>query len=459
MIFDETIVAQATPKGRSGVGIIRISGPHTKEVAMLVLKKIPLVRYATFSSFFDCNGKILDKGIAIFFTSPNSFTGEDVLELQGHGSPFVLDLLIKNILLIPNLRVAHPGEFSQRAFLNGRLDLVQAEAISDLINSTSERAVRLSCDSLQGKFSKYIKDCLNRIIELRSIIEFMINFSEMEKDSDQTNFDIDIKLNFLYEKINYLKKSFYLRNFLKRGIKVVIVGEPNVGKSSLFNSLCNQENAIVTNIAGTTRDVLRSDLYIDGFFFSLIDTAGFRVPIDKIEKIGINLAWKEIVTSDQIIYMFDGTISNKKQYLLYENLSNKFSKSSQIIIVVNKCDLFLKNKNFFLNMKKNNISVLYISAKNRIGLNSLKKRLIKNLKTSNWDMSEDIFLVRNRHISILKKTIIFFKKLTKKWNSSKNIELLAQDLFNVQTLLGEITGVFTTEDLLKKIFSSFCIGK
>ncbi|XRY30683.1 MAG: tRNA uridine-5-carboxymethylaminomethyl(34) synthesis GTPase MnmE [Buchnera aphidicola (Tetraneura akinire)] len=459
MIFDETIVAQATPKGRSGVGIIRISGPHTKEVAMSVLKKIPLVRYATFSSFFDYNGKILDKGIAIFFTSPNSFTGEDVLELQGHGSPFVLDLLMKNILLIPNLRVAHPGEFSQRAFLNGRLDLVQAEAISDLINSTSERAVRLSCDSLQGKFSKYIKECLNRIIELRSIIELMINFSEMEKDSEQTNFDIDSKLNFLYEKINYLKKSFYLRNFLRRGIKVIIVGEPNVGKSSLFNSLCNQENAIVTNIAGTTRDVLRADLHINGFFFSLIDTAGFRVPTNEVEKIGIDLAWKEIVTSDQIIYMFDGTISKKKQYLLYKNLSNKFSKSSQIIIVVNKCDLFLKNKNFFLKMKNDNVSVLYISAKKGIGLDSLKKRLIENLKISNWDMSEDIFLVRNRHISILKKTIIFFKKLTKRWNSFKNIELLAQDLFDVQTLLGEITGVFTTEDLLKKIFSSFCIGK
>ncbi|HET9678484.1 MAG TPA: tRNA uridine-5-carboxymethylaminomethyl(34) synthesis GTPase MnmE [Buchnera sp. (in: enterobacteria)] len=459
MIFDETIVAQATPKGRSGVGIIRISGPHTKEVAMSVLKKIPLVRYATFSSFFDYNGKILDKGIAIFFASPNSFTGEDVLELQGHGSPFVLDLLMKNILLIPNLRVAHPGEFSQRAFLNGRLDLVQAEAISDLINSTSERAVKLSCDSLQGKFSKYIKECLNRIIELRSIIELMINFSEMEKDSEQTNFDIDSKLNFLYEKINYLKKSFYLRNFLRRGIKVIIVGEPNVGKSSLFNSLCNQENAIVTNIAGTTRDVLRADLHINGFFFSLIDTAGFRVPTNEVEKIGIDLAWKEIVTSDQIIYMFDGTINKKKQYLLYKNLSNKFSKSSQIIIVVNKCDLFLKNKKFFLKMKNDNVSVLYISAKKGIGLDSLKKRLIENLKISNWDMSEDIFLVRNRHISILKKTIIFFKKLTKKWNSFKNIELLAQDLFDVQTLLGEITGVFTTEDLLKKIFSSFCIGK
>lgn len=459
MIFNETIVSQVTPKGRSGVGIIRISGSCTRDVAISVLKKIPIIRYATFSSFFDIKGKVLDKGIAIFFNSPNSFTGEDVLELQAHGSPVVLDLLIKNILLIPNLRIANPGEFSQRAFLNGRLDLVQAEAISDLINSTSERAARLSFDSLQGKFSKYINDCLDVIIELRSTIELIINFSEIEQENDHPILNINQKLNFLYEKIDHLKKSFYFENFLKKGIKVVIVGEPNVGKSSLFNSLCNKENAIVTNIAGTTRDVLRSDLYIDGFFFNLIDTAGFRSPIDKIEKIGIDLAWNEIITSDQIIYVFDGTVSKEKQYLLYKNLSNRFSKSSKIIIVINKCDLISENKNFFVKQKNDNFSILHISVKEEIGLNDLKKQLIKNLKISNWDMSEDIFLVRNRHINILKKIIILFKELKKKWSLFKNIEFLAEDLFKIQKLFGEITGIFTTEDLLKKIFSSFCIGK
>nr|MBP8173637.1 tRNA uridine-5-carboxymethylaminomethyl(34) synthesis GTPase MnmE [Aeromonadaceae bacterium] len=306
MYQNDTIVAQATAPGRGGVGILRVSGPDCEAVAMAVLGKVPRLRYAEYLPFLDEQGQVLDQGIALLFKGPNSFTGEDVLELQGHGGPVVLDMLLRRILLLPGIRTARPGEFSERAFLNDKLDLAQAEAIADLIEATSEQAARSALHSLQGDFSRRINELVEALIRLRIYVEAAIDFPEEEIDF-LSDGKVAGDLYAVIERLAQVQQEARQGALLREGMKVVIAGRPNAGKSSLLNALAGRESAIVTEIAGTTRDVLREHIHIDGMPLHIIDTAGLRHTEDAVEKIGIERAWAEIAQADRVLFLVDGT--------------------------------------------------------------------------------------------------------------------------------------------------------
>ena len=301
-----TIAAQATAPGRGGVGIIRVSGPEARNVAEVILGRVPKVRKAEYLPFLDENGKTLDQGIALFFQSPNAGTGEEVSECQGHGGPVILDILLKAILTLPKVIMAKPGEFSEQAFLNDKLDLTQAEAIADLINSSSEQAARSALHSLQGDFSKLVHEMVESIIHLRMYVEAAIDFPEEEIDflADKK---IVTDLKAIISKVEAVRKQAQQGSIIREGMRVVIAGRPNAGKSSLLNALSGKETAIVTDIAGTTRDVLAEQIHIDGMPLHIIDTAGLRDSDDKVEKIGIERAWQEIKKADRVLLMVDAS--------------------------------------------------------------------------------------------------------------------------------------------------------
>lgn len=327
----DTIVALATPPGRGGVAVIRISGPLVKSISENLLGKLPKPRHATFSKFYDAEKKAIDEGIALFFPNPASFTGEDVLELHGHGGVVIGSLLQKRIVEL-GARIARPGEFSERAFLNDKLDLVQAEAIADLIDACSEQSARSALRSLQGEFSERINELLKELIYLRSFVEAAIDFVEEEIDflADEK---LLTKLNELITNVKNILTSANQGSLLREGITAVIAGCPNVGKSSLLNSLSEKETAIVTSIPGTTRDVLRETILIDGLPLHIIDTAGLRESVDPVEQEGIRRAWQEISNADMLIYMVDAL-----DFKIDKSLFTKISPRAQIVIVKNKID-------------------------------------------------------------------------------------------------------------------------
>jgi tRNA modification GTPase len=453
MIHNETIIAQITPPGKSAVGILRISGPEAKIVAVEVLGKIPRARFATYSTFLDEHKKILDKGISLWFPAPDSFTGEDVLELQGHGSPLIMDILIKRILFIKNIRMAKPGEFSQRSFLNGKLDLIQAEAIDDLINSETELSIRASLNSLQGDFSFCIQELINIIIELRVNIESSIDFSEEEININIKNI-INKKFREIHDKFLKIKKTVTEGNLLKEGKKIVIAGLPNSGKSSLLNILSYNDRAIVTDIPGTTRDLIYTHVNINNVACELIDTAGLRETDNEVERIGIIRAWEAIKRSDHILFVIDKTIPKSQQKkICSEFIKNLSNNSIQVTFVLNKNDLL--NEPF--NIKKiNGLSFINISARTGQGIDILRQNIINCEKNKN---KEGIFIARRRHVHQIDLAYDELLLAEKNWALSENIELLAESLNIINRFLGEITGRFSTEDLLKNIFSHFCIGK
>ncbi|NIH41033.1 MAG: tRNA uridine-5-carboxymethylaminomethyl(34) synthesis GTPase MnmE [Buchnera aphidicola (Periphyllus aceris)] len=454
--MSDTIIAQATPQGIGGVYIVRISGKKTSIVLKNVLKKIIKPRYAVYSKFFDLNGDIIDQGIAIWFPSPNSFTGEDVLELQGHGNNFIVHLLIKNILKIKGLRIAEPGEFSKRSFLNNKIDLIQSESISDLIHSTSEASVKASLNSLNGDFSFCINKIINKVKNLRSIVEVELNFVD-------ENIDLEVKfniLNIIKKLIISLKKIIFISKnseVLKNGIKIVIAGFPNSGKSSLFNFLSCKNSSIVTNIKGTTRDLIHSQIILNHQLIELTDTAGLRKTNDKIENIGINLAKNEINCSNILLFLIDLSKNKKNQLKKFDNYLKNISSNIYILLVFNKIDKIFKSDPKIFYYK--NVKSISISIKKKIGLENLYFFLKKYIDKIINIPRENIFLIRQRHIKEIKLSLkeLYFSK--SEWKINKNYEILADSLKNVQNFLNKITGKVSSEEILNEIFSNFCIGK
>ncbi|QCR37743.1 tRNA uridine-5-carboxymethylaminomethyl(34) synthesis GTPase MnmE [Nissabacter sp. SGAir0207] len=454
MSTSDTIVAQATPPGRGGVGILRISGRAARDVAQVVLGKLPKPRYADYLPFRDAEGATLDQGIALWFPGPNSFTGEDVLELQGHGGPVILDLLLKRILALPGVRIARPGEFSERAFLNDKLDLAQAEAIADLIDASSEQAARSAMNSLQGAFSNRVHQLVEALTHLRIYVEAAIDFPDEEIDflSDGR---IEQQLNAVMGDLEAVRAEARQGSLLREGMKVVIAGRPNAGKSSLLNALAGREAAIVTDIAGTTRDVLREHIHIDGMPLHIIDTAGLRDASDEVERIGIERAWKEIEQADSVLFMVDGTTTDAVEpSAIWPEFMARLPARLPITVVRNKADVTGEALGA---SDINGHAVIRLSARTGDGVEVLREHLKASMGFNN--NMEGGFLARRRHLQALEQAAAHLVQGKDQLLGAWAGELLAEELRLAQQALSEITGEFTSDDLLGRIFSSFCIGK
>lgn len=454
MSQSDTIVAQATPPGRGGVGILRVSGRQAKEVAMALLGKLPKPRYADYLPFKDTDGSVLDQGIALYFPGPNSFTGEDVLELQGHGGPVILDLLLKRILQMSEVRIARPGEFSERAFLNDKLDLAQAEAIADLIDASSEQAARSAVNSLQGAFSNRVNQLVEALTHLRIFVEAAIDFPDEEIDF-LSDGKIEAQLNGVMGELQAVRAEARQGSLLREGMKVVIAGRPNAGKSSLLNALAGREAAIVTDIAGTTRDVLREHIHIDSMPLHIIDTAGLREASDEVERIGIERAWNEIEQADRVLFMVDGTTTDAiEPASIWPEFMARLPKTLPITVVRNKADMTGEALGL---SEVNGYSLIRLSARTGEGIDVLRDHLKQSMGfTSNM---EGGFLARRRHLQALETAAEHLEQGKEQLVSAYAGELLAEELRLAQQALSEITGEFTSDDLLGRIFSSFCIGK
>ncbi len=455
----DTIAAIATASGRGGVGIIRISGPKAKSLAETILGHLPKPRYAHYGPFFDANQQPLDEGIGLFFPAPNSFTGEDVVELQAHGGPVILDMLLQRCTQL-GARLARPGEFSERAFLNDKLDLAQAEAIADLINATSEVAARNALNALQGVFSQRINDFLEGLIHLRMYVESAIDFPEEEIDF-LADGHIASQLQALIDVVDHILNETRQGVIIKEGMRVVIAGRPNAGKSSLLNALAGKETAIVTDIEGTTRDVLREHIHIDGMPLHIIDTAGLRSNPDVVEKIGIDRAKQEIEQADRILLVIDSqqletthTADARSHIhsLLNESGLDEEAIANRLTVIFNKVDLTTSTVTGPVPYP-----TVAISAKHGTGLDKLTQHLKDCIGYQG--SGESHFTARRRHLDALERTREYLLAGKTQLEHFAAGELLAEDLRLAQQHLGSITGDFTPDDLLGRIFSSFCIGK
>ena len=456
----DTIVAIATPPGRGGVGIIRVSGNKAKAIAMEILGFEPKVRYAHYCPFKDESDQVIDEGLALYFEGPNSFTGENILELQGHGGPVVLDFVLKRCIEL-GCRTARPGEFSERAFLNDKMDLTQAEAIADLIDSASEQAARCAVRSLQGAFSKRIHTLVDSLIQLRIFVEAAIDFPEEEIDF-LSDGKVETDLRAVMENLKQVRQEANQGTILREGMNVVIAGRPNAGKSSLLNALSGKDSAIVTHIAGTTRDVLREHIHIDGMPLHIIDTAGLRETPDEVESIGIARAWDEIEQADRVLLVVDGTDSHETDpHKIWPDFVDKLPHPERITVIRNKADLTGEQAGIELpepSDEKSGISpIVRLAAKDGSGVTELREHL-KSIMGYNA-ASEGGFIARRRHIQALEQASNFLDSGCDQLLGAAAGELLAEDLRMAQNALNEITGEFSSDDLLGKIFGSFCIGK
>lgn len=454
MFNTDTIAAIATATGRGGVGIVRVSGPKAGLVAEQLLKQKLQPRFAHYCPFHSNAGNVLDQGIALFFPGPNSFTGEDVLELQGHGGPVILDLLLREITQL-GVRLARPGEFSERAFLNDKLDLAQAEAIADLIDATNEQAAKNALHSLQGAFSVRIHELVEALISLRIYVEASIDFPEEEIDF-LTDGKVASDLATIEQKLAQVFKEAKQGVLVRDGMRVVIAGRPNAGKSSLLNALSGRESAIVTSIEGTTRDVLREHIHIDGMPLHIIDTAGLRDSPDEVERIGIQRAWQEIQQADRVLLLVDsGSTQELEANKIWPEFVDKLEDASKLTLVRNKIDL--SGEAAGLTKLENGASYIGISAATAAGMEDLKQHL-KDIMGFN-NSGEGGFTARRRHLDALERAQSFLALGKAQLHGYAAGELLAEDLRQTQNALSEITGEFTPDDLLGRIFSSFCIGK
>ncbi len=449
----DTIVAEATPKGRGGVGVVRISGPETANIAEKILTLVPKIRSAEYLPFLSEKGEVLDYGVAVFFKAPHSFTGEDVLELQGHGSPVIMESLVQTAIQA-GARLAAPGEFSLRAYLNNKMDLPQAEAVADLINATSKQAAQGALRSLQGVFSRSIEAIIQGLIQLRMFVEAAIDFPEEEIDFLEDNRIVAMIQN-LKKQIKEVQQQAEQGVLLSQGLRMVIAGLPNAGKSSLLNKLSGQERAIVTNIPGTTRDVLREQILIDGLMIELVDTAGLRVGAEVIEQEGIKRALAEITLADHVIWVVDGTTLKKPEDLTFltEWLA-QFPKEIGVTVLYNKID---KLGIPAAVEEKEGFTVVSVSLKTGEGETLFRDHLKKMAGLS--EGSEGNFTARRRHLDALSQAMQHVVEGERQLLNHKAGELLAEELLLAQRALDEITGKVTSDDLLGKIFSEFCIGK
>lgn len=446
----DTIAAIATPAGRGGVGVIRVSGPRCRDIASALLNNKTLKpRHAHFSAFYDSSNaqtEAIDSGLALFFPAPNSFTGEDVLELQGHGGPVVLNLLLKEILRL-GARQARPGEFSERAFLNDKIDLAQAEAIADLIDSASEQAAKNALRSLEGEFSRRVNALVDELIYVRMYVEAAIDFPEEEVDFLSDN-KLQTQLQALTENLQALLDHARQGALLREGMTVVIAGQPNAGKSSLLNALAGRESAIVTEIAGTTRDVLRETLLIDGMPLHIVDTAGLRDSDDRVEQEGIRRAWNAIADADRILLVVDSSTDDGRRELSEQLAPHR----EKLTLVLNKADL----SGLPIGLSDDGHSI-QLSAREGQGIDLLRQHLKDCMGYHGGSDSQ--FTARQRHLDALQQAQQHFEQGLEQLRVYHAGELLAEELRLSQEALATITGAFTPDDLLGKIFSSFCIGK
>lgn len=452
----DTIAAIATPPGQGGIGVVRVSGPLSKKIAQQILGFLPKARKAHYCQFHDQQQQLLDHGIALFFPGPNSFTGEDVLELQGHGGPVLLDLILKTCV-VAGARLARPGEFSEQAYLNGKMDLAQAEAIADLISCQSEHAARAALRSLEGEFSQCIHALLNKLIYLRMYVEATIDFPEEEIDF-LSDGKVAALLQDLLETVERIEQAARQGSLLREGMIVVIAGQPNAGKSSLLNALSGREAAIVTDIAGTTRDILREEIIIDGLPIHIIDTAGLRESDDPIEREGIRRAREMLQKADHVLLVMDVTktdAANIRQEL--QSLQGQLPSAIPCTVILNKQDLLSLEKSAELVQGLQDFPHIKISAVTKQGLLELRDYLKKCVAFDS--QFEGGFLARRRHLDALRRAREAIFRAQKQLVEYSAGELIAEELMLAQQDLAEITGEFHSDDLLGKIFSSFCIGK
>ena len=447
MASGDTIAAIATPPGRGGIGVIRISGPDVPDLLPALLGQAPPPRQAHFGAFLDANAQAIDHGLALHFPAPRSFTGEHVLELHAHGSPVVLDQLLRRILEL-GTRLARPGEFSERAFLNDKIDLAQAEAIADLIDSTTESAARSAQRSLQGDFSRRIHELVEALIQLRLYVEASIDFTDEDIDFLSEG-RIGEQLGALAEQLTAIRASARQGCLLRDGMTVVIAGRPNAGKSSLLNRLTGRDTAIVTAIAGTTRDTLREFIQLDGLPLHVIDTAGLRDDTDDpVEQEGMRRARAEIAAADRVLLLIDDHDPGDSETLLAS-----LPPELPVTRIHNKIDLSGHPAGL---SNDGNGPRIHLSLKTGVGVDSL----IAHLKASvGYDSgAEGVFTARRRHLDALDRARQATDNALARLRTGEP-ELLAEELRLAQHSLGEITGEFTSDDLLGRIFSSFCIGK
>ncbi len=439
----DLIAAIATPPGRGGIGVIRLSGPDLTPLIQGILGRALQPRHATHARFLDAAGAMLDEGIALYFPAPHSFTGEHVLELQGHGGPQVLQLLLERCLEL-GARLAAPGEFSRRAFLNGKIDLAQAEAIADLIDAQSQAAARSAVRTLAGEFSRRVRELVDGLIQLRTLVEATLDFPEEEIDFLRQA-DAWGRLAGLQQQLQAVMQEARQGALLREGLNVVLIGQPNVGKSSLLNQLAGYEAAIVTEIAGTTRDTVREAIQIEGVALHVIDTAGLRETADPVERLGIERTWAALAQADVALLLVDAVhgVGPQEQAIIGR------LPAIPLITVHNKIDLAAEAPRVAADGRE-----VWLSAKTGAGIDLLRGQL---LAAAGWrPVGEGAFMARGRHLEALRRA---GRHLEQARAAAERLELLAEELRLAQEALNEITGEFSADDLLGRIFSQFCIGK
>jgi tRNA modification GTPase len=448
--YNQPIVAIATAPGRGGIGVVRVSGPQLGPFILKLLSRQLTPRHAHYLPFLDENALPIDHGIALYFQAPHSYTGEDILELQGHGGPAVMQQLLRRCLSVGiefDLRLASPGEFTQRAFLNDKIDLAQAEAVADLIDATSEAAARAAASSLSGVFSERVDQLASTIVQLRMLVEATLDFPEEEIEFLE-KYQARSRLDSIQQELSHILAQSRQGLVLREGLHVVLAGEPNVGKSSLLNALAGQDLAIVTEIAGTTRDKVSQMIHLDGVPITIIDTAGLRETTDVIEAIGISRSWDEIKKADVVLHLMDATQPTAH---LDTKIDSARSRQSIVLQVMNKVDLLDASQA----LPEGSIG---ISARTGTGLDQLQKKL---LEIAGWNPGQESpWLARQRHIDALEQARMHL--LLAQEHAAQNdrvLDLFAEELRLAHDALGSITGKMTPDDLLGEIFSRFCIGK